>query len=131
MLVFYEDNPYFIYGTWQLVGFASTMYIIVNIKELCATFPSAQNFTIGMVNGTFDASAGIFLIFKIIYDSALKVTFKEMCLYYAIGTVLIWIKTLFFSPYKILRDKEDESYSVFDNSIVGSVMCRKRTVYNF
>merc|ERR1719334_932910 len=56
MLIFYDANPYLIYGTWQLMGFASTMYIIVNIAELCATFPTITAFTIGMVNGTYDAS---------------------------------------------------------------------------
>ena len=33
-LLFYEQNPYLIYGSWQLLGFASTMYIIVRVRTL-------------------------------------------------------------------------------------------------
>lgn len=41
-MVFYGENPNCLWVTWQLMGFASTMYIIVNIKEQCSNFASVR-----------------------------------------------------------------------------------------
>ena len=62
--IFYQTNPYLIWASWQLTGLSSIMYIIVNIKELCAVFPHLAPLCIGLVNGLFDASGGLFLMFK-------------------------------------------------------------------
>ena len=51
------------------MGFASTMYIVVNINEQCARFSHRSGLTIGLVNAFYDVSAGIFLIFKFIYQA--------------------------------------------------------------
>ena len=45
------------------------MYIIVNINEQCARFPEIDGLTIGLVNGLYDASAGILLTLKFLYDA--------------------------------------------------------------
>ena len=41
-LVFYLEHPYILYASWQLMGLASTMYIITNMKELCTLFPTLK-----------------------------------------------------------------------------------------
>ena len=42
-----------------------------------------------------------------------------MLIVYAVGSGVIWIKTLFFSSYKFAPSNTDESYSVFHDSPVG------------
>ena len=64
MLIYYKSNAYFIMASWQVLGVSTTMYIIVNTKEQCARYPKKTAMTIGLINGLFDASAGIFLLFK-------------------------------------------------------------------
>jgi len=73
------------------------MYIVQNIKDLCKVFPQFSGLIIGLINGIFDAGAGIFLLFKIMYDSNMTISLKEMLIAYAICSVIIWIKTLCFS----------------------------------
>ena len=43
------------------------MYVILNIKEICAIFPAKRSMMISLINGIFGASAGIFILFKLIY----------------------------------------------------------------
>ena len=43
------------------------MYVILNIKEICAIFPAKRSMMISLINGVFGASAGIFILFKLIY----------------------------------------------------------------
>ena len=93
------------------MGFSSIMYIIVNINEQCARFPSITGLTIGLINGLYDASAGIFLTFKFIYEAEVA-TLPQMITGFCIGTSLIWIKTIFFTPYY----EVDAQKSTFDDS---------------
>lgn len=129
-VIFYEENPYLIWVAWQLMGLSSIMYIIVNIKELCAIFPKIEPLCIGLVNGLFDASAGLFLIFKFLYDSTFKISMKTMLIFYAGCSIVIWIKTLFLSAYRLAPRNTDNSYSVFDDSPIGRLFNRKSNERN-
>ena len=81
-----------------------------------------------MVNGTYDASAGVFLLFKFIYTSSLALPFKDLLVFYAIGTASIWFKTFLFAPFKNLKNPESENYSVFENSVVKSCTVQEKEI---
>lgn len=53
---------------WNLLGFSSTMFIIMNISEQCPVYEKRKATIVSIINGIFDASAGVFLIFKLVYD---------------------------------------------------------------
>ncbi|CAG5097662.1 Oidioi.mRNA.OKI2018_I69.XSR.g15174.t1.cds [Oikopleura dioica] len=95
------------------------MYIIMNIREQCALYPNSSGITLGLINGFFDASAGVFLAFKFIYDADLpNVTVPQMFSYYTMGVGLIWVKLFFFCPrYDV---KKEENYTILSDSFVGS-----------
>jgi hypothetical protein len=121
VLCFYESSPYLIWVSWQLLGLACVTPIMTSIRELCPLFPNMANLTIGLVNGFLDASGGIFLLFKLIYDSDLSITTPTMLLIYAACSSIIWIKTFFLTPRYFV--KEGKNQSVFRESFVGS-LCR-------
>lgn len=121
LLCFYESSPYFIWASWQLLGVACVTPIMTSIRELCPLFPNKATLTIGLVNGFLDASGGIFLLFKLIYDSHLSITTPTMLLIYAACSSIIWIKTFFLCPRYFV--KEDNNQSVFRESFIGS-LCR-------
>jgi len=125
-LCLYETNPYLLWGAWQLMGVSATMYIIMNIKEQCALFPKLTGITLGLINGFFDASAGVFLAFKFIYDAGLpNITVPQMFAYYSMGVSLIWVKLFFFCPrYDV---KKTENYTILADSFVGS-FCKKTKI---
>ena len=64
MLIFYESNAYLIMAGWLTMAVPSTMYIVVNTNEQCKRFPKKTGLTLGLINGLFDAGAGMFLTFK-------------------------------------------------------------------
>ena len=76
-----------------------------------------------MINGAFDASCGVFLIFKIFYDYDIDA--ESLFYYYAYGTCIIWIKSLFFAPLKTVRKSNCEFYSTFQESSFGLIFRRK------
>lgn len=123
LLAMYDTNDDLIIWAWQLMGFSSIMYIIVNINEQCPRFPSINGLTIGLINGLYDASAGIFLTFKFIYDSDLGVSLTTMLTGFAIATSIVWIKTIFFLPYK----ETDTEKTAFESSVFGQ-FCSKDDV---
>ena len=47
MLAFYAQNDDLIIWAWNLMGFPSVMYIILNINEQAPRFPSISGLTIG------------------------------------------------------------------------------------
>ena len=47
-----------------------------------------KNYTVGLVNGIFDASSGLFLIFKLLYESRPDYPCHFMFLIYAASTVI-------------------------------------------
>ena len=49
LLAFYKDNNDLIIWAWNLMGFPSVMYIILNINEQAPRFPSISGLTIGNV----------------------------------------------------------------------------------
>ena len=108
------------------MGFSSVMYIIVNINEQCARFPGKTGLTIGLINGLYDASAGIFLTFKFMYDSDVA-TLPQMMMGFCIGTSLIWVKTIFFTPYY----EVDADVSTFESSAAKkALLCNKNEKVN-
>ena len=50
-----------------------------------------------------------------------------MFIVYAAGTVLIWIKTLFFAPYRDERKVVDENFNTFSSSPVGCLINARKT----
>lgn len=149
LLAFYSENNDVIIWAWNLMGFPSVMYIIINTNEQAPRFPSISGLTIGrdtrksisgqksiilienrhfpstilykgLVSGLYDASAGIFLTFKFMYDADLGITLTEMLVGFACATALIWIKLFFFMPYK----EFDESRTAFESSVFGQ-FCNK------
>jgi len=131
------------------MGFPSVMYIILNINEQAPRFPSISGLTIGndtdltlwlvsasswvligweknlyrwkgLINGLYDASAGIFLTFKFVYDSDAGVDLTTLLIGFACATSLIWIKLFFFIPYK----ETDPNLTVFESSVFGQ-FCNK------
>ena len=74
----------------------------------------------GLINGLYDASAGIFLTFKFVYDSDAGVSLTTLLIGFACATSLIWIKLFFFIPYK----ETDPSLTVFESSVFGQ-FCNK------
>ena len=149
LLAFYSENNDVIIWAWNLMGFPSVMYIIINTNEQAPRFPSISGLTIGrdttecifdrkliifaeichyhdvilhegLVSGLYDASAGIFLTFKFMYDSDLGITLTEMLIGFACATALIWLKLFFFMPYK----EFDESRTAFESSVFGQ-FCNK------
>ena len=119
MLTFYDQNPYSIMWAWQLMGYSSNMYIIININEQCDRFPSNSGMTIGLINGLYDASAGMFLFYKVIYEAQLA-TLNQLLIGFALMTSIIWIKTFFFTPYKTVKPE----VTTFNSSVV-TLCCEK------
>ena len=97
------------------------MYIIVNINEQCARFPGITGLTIGLINGLYDASAGIFLTFKFIYEAE-AATLPQMITGFTIGTSLIWVKTFFYTPY---YEVDAEKSAFGDSAVKKSLTCGK------
>ena len=103
------------------MGYSSMMYIIVNINEQCARFPQFTGLTIGLICSLYDASAGMFLIFKLIYQAKLA-TLPLMLTIFTIGTSTIWIKTIFFTPYRSVTP----GLSAFQSSAMNkALLCNK------
>ena len=48
LLAFYSENNDVIIWAWNLMGFPSVMYIIINTNEQAPRFPSISGLTIGM-----------------------------------------------------------------------------------
>ena len=90
----------------------------VNINEQCCRFPSIDGLTIGLVNGLYDASAGILLTLKFVYDAGL-LELPQMLQIFAAITAVVWIKTFFFSPYKEVNTKN----STFQDSLLKNGPC--------
>jgi len=44
------------------------MFIIMNISEQCPVYEKRKATIVSIINGIFDASAGVFLVFKLVYD---------------------------------------------------------------
>ena len=103
------------------MGFSSIMYIVININEQCARFPHMSGLTIGLVNGFYDVSAGIFLIFKFVYQANLA-TLPLLLTLFSIGTSIIWVKTFFFTPYKDVIPE----VNAFESSAVMKLLSWKR-----
>ena len=78
----------------------------------------------GLVSGLYDASAGIFLTFKFMYDSDLGISLTQMLIGFAIATALIWVKLFFFMPYK----EFDESRTAFESSVFGQFCNPEKSV---
>ena len=76
------------------------------------------------MSGLYDASAGIFLTFKFMYDSDLGISLTEMLIGFACATSLIWIKLFLFMPYK----EFDESRTAFESSVFGQFGNPKKEV---
>lgn len=123
LLAFYNDNNDLIIWAWNLMGFPSVMYIILNINEQAPRFPSISGLTIGLINGLYDASAGIFLTFKFVYDSDAGVSLTTLLIGFACVTSLVWIKLFFFIPYK----ETDPSLTVFESSVFGQFCNRDKS----
>ena len=85
---------------------------------------------IGLINGIFGASAGIFLIFKMLYQSNLQLQLKDMLIVYACLSSIIWIKTFFFSPILFVELNLDGTYSIFQSSIIGRCFNRGKVEGN-
>ena len=89
-----------------------------------------KSMMIGLINGIFGASAGIFLIFKMLYQSDLQLQLKDMLIAYACLSSIIWIKTFFLSPILFVELNLDGTYSIFQNSIFGRCFNRGRLEEN-
>jgi len=78
-LIFWRSKPYIIYLAWNLMGFSTFIYLTSGIsydsyssdsfhnwgiKEQCIYFPHKQKFTIALINGFYNLSAGMFVINK-------------------------------------------------------------------
>ena len=91
------------------MGSSSIMYIVININEQCARFPHMSGLTIGLINGFYDVSAGIFLIFKFVYQESLA-TLPQLLTIFAFGTSVIWVKgvtqTCFFTEIMLAHHKK-------------------------
>ena len=78
----------------------------------------------GLVSGLYDASAGIFLTFKFMYDSDLGISLTQMLIGFACATALIWVKLFLFMPYKDF----DESRTAFESSFLGQFCNPEKSV---
>ena len=63
LFIFYAQSAYYLYPAMILIGFPSLVYLVVNIS-IAPIFPSISTVFLVLVSGTFDASSGVFLIFK-------------------------------------------------------------------
>ena len=68
----------------------------------------------------------MFLIFKFIYDSTLPVSVPTILTIYAACSSVLWIKLFFFCPRRFVV--EDSEKSVFQQSFVGSLCARSKSV---
>ena len=68
----------------------------------------------------------MFLIFKFIYDSTLPVSVPTILTIYAACSSVLWIKLFFFCPRRFVD--EDSEKSVFQQSFVGSLCARSKSV---
>ena len=103
------------------MGLSSIMYIVININEQSARFPHISGLTIGLIVGFYDASAGIFLFLKLVYQADLA-TMPLLLTCFSIGTSIIWVKTFFFTPYADVKPGVD----AFESSAVMKVLSWRR-----
>jgi len=118
-LMLYPTNHMLIWPGWQLIGLPALMYVILNIKEICAIFPAKRSMMISLINGVFGASAGIFILFKLIYVNT-NIELSDMFLVYLFLSISIWVKTFFFAPFKFAELNTLGTYNVLADSAIGS-----------
>ena len=97
-------------------------------KELCAVFPDLQSLVIGLMNGLYDASGGVFLLFKFVYDAPVNISLKDMLIFYAACSSMIWIKTFCLSALTFARENMDGNYSIFEDSFLGRLLYKNNEI---
>ena len=102
------------------MGLPSIMFINFNISVLVPIYPSLGSFTIPFLHGLFSTSGGILLIMKLLYIH-FNIQLDQMLYVYALGTIIMHIQTIFFTPKKqVPKNISGINYSVYSESIVGS-----------
>ena len=96
-------------------------YMILNTAEQTARFPDKSGITIALVTGCYQASAGIFLISKYLYDDA-QWTATAVFSAFAAFTIILWIKTFFLTPFESVQSK----LSSFQSSAVGRLFYKQK-----
>lgn len=124
LLIFYKENEDLIFWSLQCMGIPSIMFINFNISVLVPVFPAWGSFTIPFLHGLFSASGGMMLIMKLIYLNT-DIGLKDMMTFYAALTIIMHIQTFLYTPYGVVpKGVDTETYSVFDESIIGRYICR-------
>ena len=73
----------------------SLAYLVTNIS-IAPVCPAVTTVFVVLVPGMFDASSGIFLIFKLLSESY---TLQEMFTVLTMGSVIVHLRTFFLMPY--------------------------------
>ena len=77
-----------------------------------------------VISGFFDASAGIFLIFKLMSDTF---PLRDMFVVLAICSLLLHVRTFFLMPYDFVPE-DVKDFSLFKSSLVGRMCYKSRAV---
>ncbi|RMZ88331.1 hypothetical protein DV736_g4445, partial [Chaetothyriales sp. CBS 134916] len=96
-------------------------FIFVPSFQLGNTFPAFQGLIISLITGAFDASAAVFLVFRLIFQSTNgKFGMRQLFLAYLCVPVLIMIANLTLMPrhsYETRAQLESDMEHVFDNTL--------------
>ena len=78
------------------MGFSTFIYLTAGIKEQCIYFPKKQKFTIALINGFYNLSAGMFVINKLVYQMT-DFPVESLLAIQACFNLVPLVKTFFFS----------------------------------
>jgi hypothetical protein len=83
-------------------------FIFVPSFHLSNAFPRSQGLILALVTGAFDASAAVFLVFRLIYERTQgEFGLKKLFLVYLMVPTFILITQLFFMPSQIYENRTE------------------------
>jgi len=122
---FYASNAYLLYPAMILVSLPSLAYISTN-ASIAPLFPSISTMFLVGLSGLYDASGGLFLVFKLLSE---KFALGDMFAVATMLTIIIHIRTVFFMPCGHVSSMGSNT-SLFNASIIGSMVQMRKGKIN-
>lgn len=105
-MAFQHELPFDgVIGSHFLLALAGT-FIFLPSFHLSNAFPRYQGLILALVTGAFDASAAVFLVFRLIYEvTAQRFGLKQFFLVYLVVPVFLFVTQLFLMPSKSYENR--------------------------
>ena len=120
LLTFYRTSGYFIMAGWTIMSTPAIYYITSNCC-LVPFFLKYAGMLVVQLVALFDMSPGLFLLFKLAYQST-GTDLRLMLQLLTAASSIIWIRTLFLMPVY----RSDPSKTLFEQSFFGQLIYTKQ-----